>query len=87
MEFTLTFLAVERFSYNAWDLAKMFLLIGGTLILVQGGIVRRFVGKVGERNMALLGIIIGFAAFLVISFSHSSSFFIPDYFSCPPVLP
>lgn len=80
MEFTLTFLAVERFSYNAWDLAKMFLLIGGTLILVQGGIVRRFVGKVGERNMALIGIIIGFAAFLVISFSHSSSLFYPGLF-------
>ena len=80
MEFTLTFLAVERFSYNAWDLAKMFLLIGGTLILVQGGIVRRFVGKVGERNMALIGIIIGFAAFLVIAFSHTSYLFYPGLF-------
>ena len=45
MEFTLTFLAVERFSFSPQDLGEMFLLIGGTLILVQGFVVRRFVGQ------------------------------------------
>ena len=80
MEFTLTFLAVERFSYDAWDLAKMFLLIGSTLILVQGWVVRRFVAKTGERSMALIGIIIGFVAFLVISFSHELYLFYPGLF-------
>ena len=36
MEFTLTFLAVERFNYAPSAIAKMFLLIGFTLILAQG---------------------------------------------------
>ena len=80
MEFTLTFLAVERFSFSPADLGKMFLLIGGTLILVQGGVVRRFVGRMGERNMAHLGIIIGIFAFVMLSFSQSYQWFYPGLF-------
>ena len=59
MEFTLTFLAVERFSYSPREIVNMFLLIGLTLIFAQGFFVRRFVGKIGERRMALLGILLG----------------------------
>ena len=59
MEFTLTFLAVERFNYAPADIAKMFLLIGFTLIVAQGFFVRRFVGPVGEKKLALIGIFIG----------------------------
>ena len=55
MEFTLTFLAVERFSFSPKDLGEMFLLIGGTLILVQGFVVRRFVGRMGERKYGTFG--------------------------------
>ncbi len=77
MEFTLTFLAVERFSFSPKDLGEMFLLIGGTLILVQGFVVRRFVGRMGERNMAHLGIVIGVVAFLVISYAQSYFWFYP----------
>jgi MFS family permease len=80
MEFTLTFLAVERFSFSPKELGQMFLLIGGTLILVQGFVVRRFVGRMGERNMAHLGIFIGFFAFLVISLAQSYSWFYPGLF-------
>ena len=50
MEFTLTFLAVERFDYAPSAIAKMFLLIGFTLILAQGFFVRRFVGPLGEKT-------------------------------------
>lgn len=80
MEFTLTFLAVERFSFSPKDLGEMFLLIGGTLILVQGFVVRRFVGHMGERNMAHLGILIGVIAFLVISHAPSYAWFYPGLF-------
>lgn len=80
MEFTLTFLAVERFSFSPKDLGEMFLLIGGTLILVQGVVVRRFVSRLGERNMAHMGIFIGLFAFLVISFAQSFSWFYPGLF-------
>ena len=75
MEFTLTFLAVERFYYNPVDLGKMFLMIGLTLIFVQGFFVRRFVGKIGEKNMAILGISLGFFAFIIISQSLETDLF------------
>lgn len=67
MEFTLTFLAVERFSFSPDRLAWMFVLIGCTLILVQGFVVRRLAAPVGERNLALAGIVMGCLAFMVIS--------------------
>lgn len=78
MEFTLTFLAVERFDYTPSDIAKMFLLIGLTLILAQGFFVRRFVGPLGEKKLALIGIFIGVIAFVMISFVHGEPWF---YFS------
>lgn len=80
MEFTLTFLAVERFAFSPKDLGEMFLLIGGTLILVQGFIVRRFVSRIGERNMAHCGIFIGVFAFLIIAYSNVYSWFYPGLF-------
>jgi MFS family permease len=80
MEFTLTFLAVERFDYDPMSLGKMFLLIGLTLIFVQGFFVRRFVGKIGEKNMATLGIILGFISFIIISQSFTSFMFYSGLF-------
>ena len=64
MEFTLTFLAVERYAYQPKDITGMFLLIGFTLIFAQGFFVRRFVGKIGEKKMALQGILLGLLRFL-----------------------
>jgi MFS family permease len=75
MEFTLTFLAVERFSYEPIQIAKMFLLIGVTLIFAQGFFVRRFVGTIGEKNMALLGILVGLCAFAMLSFNGGEIWF------------
>ncbi len=80
MEFTLTFLAVERFGFSPINLAQMFLLIGLTLILIQGFFVRRFVGRMGEKNMALLGIFLGFIAFFVIAHSFEQSLFYSGLF-------
>ncbi len=75
MEFTLTFLAVERFGYSPVDLGNMFILIGLTLIFVQGFFVRTFVGRIGEKNMALIGIVLGFTAFMIISQSDETPLF------------
>ena len=75
MEFTLTFLAVERYLYQPRDITSMFLLIGFTLIFAQGFFVRRFVGKIGEKNMALQGILLGFIAFILLAFPSSESWF------------
>ena len=75
MEFTVTFLAVERFEYTPPDIAKMFLLIGITLILAQGVFVRRVVGPLGEKKLALAGILIGIVAFAMISAIQGEAWF------------
>lgn len=58
MEFTLTFLAKDRFAYDAKDLGFVFVYIGLVLVLVQGGLVRRLAPRVGERKLALAGILL-----------------------------
>jgi len=67
MEFTLTFLAVHRFGCEPHEIAWMFVLIGCTLILVQGLAVRRLAAPVGERNLALTGVAVGVVAFFILS--------------------
>lgn len=57
MEFTLTFLAVERLGYTSMDNAYMFIFIGLIIGLVQGGYVRRKAHQVGERKMSFQGLI------------------------------
>ena len=75
MEFTLTFLAVERFVYTPADNTRMFLLIGLTLIVAQGVLVRRLAGPVGERNLALCGVVFGAAAFCFLSAAGEETLF------------
>lgn len=56
MEFTLSFLGVQRFDYTPGDITLMMVFIGFILILVQGGIVRRLAPKIGEKPTALIGL-------------------------------
>jgi ferrochelatase len=72
MEFTLTFLAVERLAYSPMDNAKMFIFIGFIIALVQGGVVRRKAHQVGEKKMALMGLITLIPGLLIISGADTS---------------
>lgn len=67
MEFTLTFLAVERFAFSPAQNGGMFVFIGFILILVQGGLVRRLASPVGEKRLAIAGLAFGIAAFLTLA--------------------
>lgn len=58
MEFTLTFLATERLHFLPKDNALMFTYVGVLIALVQGSYVRRKARLVGERQMALRGLIL-----------------------------
>ncbi|MGA2053293.1 MAG: MFS transporter [Opitutales bacterium] len=69
MEFTLTFLAAERFGYTPGDMVKIFVFMGLVLVVAQGWLGRRWVPKVGERKGALVGILCGMAGFLVLAFA------------------
>ncbi|POB14246.1 ferrochelatase [Halobacteriovorax sp. DA5] len=72
MEFTLTFLAAERLSYSSMDNAYMFIFIGLILALVQGGYVRRKAHTVGEKRMALQGLVTIIPGLILIGFAQSS---------------
>ncbi|ADE54213.1 MFS transporter [Coraliomargarita akajimensis] len=77
MEFTLTFLAVERFDFSPAQNGGMFVYIGFILILVQGGIVRRMAPKLGETKLAKSGLALGSVAFVLLAFAlQLSPFFI-----------
>ncbi len=63
MEFTLSFLAVDRFGFNTLQITGMMVYIGMVLIVTQGLIVRRAAPKIGERRMAIAGlslVLVGF---------------------------
>ena len=72
MEFTLTFLAVERLSYSSFDNAKMFIFIGFIIALVQGGFVRRKAHQIGERKLTLMGMLSVIPGLLCIAYTQSS---------------
>jgi Na+/melibiose symporter-like transporter len=61
MEFTLTFLALERLDYTPRQNTLMFVFVGLVMILVQGGFVRRYARRIGERRLALAGIVFAMA--------------------------
>jgi len=72
MEFTLTFLALERLNYSSMDNAYMFIFIGFLIALTQGGYVRRKSGKVGEIKMAKQGLMTLIPGLLIIAYAESS---------------
>ena len=72
MEFSLPFLAAEKFHYGPTDMWKIFTFLGITLIIVQGGIVRRAVPKYGEKSVMLAGFISDLLGFLCIGLSTTT---------------
>jgi ferrochelatase len=71
MEFTLTFLAVERMSFTSMDNAYMFIFIGFIIAMVQGGYVRRKANQIGEKKMAIQGLISIIPGLLLIAYAQS----------------
>ncbi len=74
MEFTLTFLAVERLGYDSLDNAMMFVFIGFMIALVQGGFVRRKAHQIGEKKVVLTGLALLVPGLISIYFSYSTFF-------------
>ncbi|MBY0415593.1 MAG: ferrochelatase, partial [Bdellovibrionales bacterium] len=72
MEFTLTFLAAERLNYTSMQNAYIFIYIGFIIAFVQGGIVRRKASTVGEKKMAIIGMISLIPGLLLIAIAYSS---------------
>lgn len=55
MEFTLTFLARDRFQYTPGKNALLFVFVGFIIAFVQGGLVRRLAPRFGEKKLTLAG--------------------------------
>jgi MFS family permease len=72
MEFTLTFLAVERLGYSSMDNAYMFIFIGLIIGLIQGGYVRRKAHQVGERKMSFTGFITLIPGLILLAYTQSA---------------
>jgi len=66
MEFSLVFLATEFLAYGPRDNAGLFVFIGLTIALVQGGLVRRLVPRIGERAVARRGLAVTLAGFVAL---------------------
>lgn len=72
MEFTLTFLAVERLAYSPMDNGYMFIYIGFLIALTQGGYVRRKANTIGEKKMGMQGLIAIIPGLVIIAYAHST---------------
>ncbi len=58
METTYALLSAKRFDLNAQGLGYVFTYIGLIVALVQGGLIGRIVGRLGEQRVAVLGAVI-----------------------------
>jgi MFS family permease len=58
MEFTLTFLATDRFGYTPRENAYLFVFVGLIMVFIQGGLIRRLVPLVGEKRLTFAGLLL-----------------------------
>lgn len=75
MEFTLTFLALERLLYEPRQMPLIFVTVGLALALTQGGLVRRYGHRVGERNLATAGLLASALSLVCLSVSRDAGLF------------
>ncbi len=71
MEFTLTFLAWQRFEYGHLQLAYIFVYVGFLIVLTQGLIVRKAVPWIGEKAVAVWGLAFVMIGLFVIGWAHT----------------
>lgn len=71
MEFTLTFLTVERLAFEPINNGYIFVYIGLIIALVQGGFVRRRANQIGEKKVAMMGIIFIIPGLVILAYTQS----------------
>jgi DHA1 family tetracycline resistance protein-like MFS transporter len=68
-EATLSLMLLDRFDLPKKEMGMVFLFIGVTLVLVQGLLVRRIAGPLGERTMIRTGLLLMAAGLAGLAFS------------------
>ncbi len=75
MEFSLTFLALERLQYEPHDMSLLFLFIGLVLSLTQGYAVRKYGHRFGERNFTTLGLLLTTISLFILAIAGTTGMF------------
>ena len=73
VEFSLSFLAADRFAYSPRQLTAIFVFIGLVSVFTQGFLVRRLAPLVGERRLLIAGTVFFAAALFLIGFAHGQA--------------
>jgi MFS family permease len=71
MEFSLPFLAADRFHFAPAKMWEIFGFMGLVLLITQGGIVRSVVPRFGEKAVLLAGLAIDLAGFVIVALAGS----------------
>lgn len=72
MEFSLTFLALDRLDYTPLQNAYMFLFVGFILAFVQGMYVRKRSPIIGPKRMAIHGLLMTVPGLVLVGSAHSN---------------
>ena len=71
-EFTLVFLAVERFHFSHGQNAAMFVYVGLWIAGIQGGALRALAPRFGDRKLALAGHVLIAPGFLLVGIAGNA---------------
>lgn len=55
LEATFAFFMMDRFHYDAKQVAYLLVLMAGIMVAVQGGLIRRLAPRFGEKNLLIVG--------------------------------
>ena len=69
LESTFSFFLNRQFRYSMSDIGLLFAYIGVVMVVVQGGLVRRLVPRVGERSLVVAGTLLMAAAFFLTAYA------------------
>ena len=67
MESTLVFLAKEKLDYTPGLIASLFVMIGFVSALIQGGMIRRLVPRLGEKKVLGLGLALQLPGYVAVA--------------------
>ena len=73
MEFSLTFLALDKFVYGPGNNAVLLSFAGLTMAMVQGGLIRRLAPRYGEARLATVGLVTIIPGLVVTGLSQNES--------------
>lgn len=71
MEFTLTFLARDRFDYTSAKNALLFVYVGFIIAFVQGGVVRKVAPRFGEKKVTVFGLALILPGLILLGLAES----------------